>query len=873
MTTFFFIRLRGACLVTALALSTPALHADEPGPSPFMAKTLKPFLHEHCVGCHNAENKKAGLDLDRLSLDPAAAKNFDVWVKVHDKVRAGEMPPGEKRRPPEKERDALLGGLRTELVQADLRRQEKDGRSVMRRLTRREYENTLRDLFDLPNLAVQDLLPEDGRAFGYDRIGTALDLSHVQLTKYLEAADLTLDKAIATSPQPPQRVLQHLRPTDRGFPGGIGKGSSVALLDKKPAPGFPILSEKIGRPEIKEIIGKTPLKADAMGILQQDALEFHPAFKFKLDNPGFYRIRISMWSFEWNKGRVLPGKQTESASLQIKNGRLLGYFDAPPFKSQVHEFVTWLVPGPEIRINAATLKQVKIAQTKGNVAEYVGPGLALDWFEVDGPLNERWPPESHRRVFGDLPLAKFEGSTRDEAPMRTVPGKKNDKKTKKQEEKQAKIPIWSVKSANPEADARRLLADFLPRAFRRPVSDKEVNRYVGLVQSQLKDKVSFEEGMRTAYKAALCSTDFLFLKQPAGSLDDWALASRLSYFLWNSMPDRTLFDLAGQGKLKEPATLRAQVDRLLKDPKAERFITDFLDQWLELRDIEFTLPDKKLYPEFGAFLRDSMVGESQAYFRELLDNDLGARHIVASDFAMLNSRLAQHYRIPGITGATFRKVPLPADSHRGGFLTQASVLRVTANGTVTSPVKRGAWVMKQIVGEPPAPPPADVPAVEPDIRGTVTIREQLAKHRNDRTCAACHAKIDPPGFALEIFDVIGGWRDRYRSLGEQGDVPDPMVTGRAKVPYLWAQPVDASGETPEGNPFKTFEEFKNLLAKDDRRLGRNLASQLTIYATGAPIGFADRDDIEQLLDRARPTSYGVRSIIHELVQSAMFRKK
>ncbi len=585
-------------------------------------------------------------------------------------------------------------------------------------------------------------------------------------------------------------------------------------------------------PEIKEILAKSPVKADAIGILQHDALEFHPSFKVKFEQAGLYKIRTSLWSFHWNKGQVLPGKQTEAASLQIKNGRLLGYFDAPPFQAQVHEIVAMLNPGDEVRINAASLRRVNVAQTKGNLGEFVGPGIAVDWFELEGPLAERWPPESHRRLFGDVPLVRVDPK---EAPVRPLPGKKNnlsEKQLKNLEKKQDKVPVWTVKSTNPEADAERLLTDFLPRAFRRPVAAQEIKRYVGLVLSQLKDNVSFEEAMRTGYKAALCSTDFLFLKSAPGPLDDWALASRLSYFLWNSMPDRTLLELAEKGRLKDPATLRTQVNRLLKDPKAERFVVDFLDQWLELREIEFTTPDPKLYPEFDPFLRDSMVLESQAYFRRLLDEDLGVRHIVASDFAMLNSRMAQHYRVPGVSGVSFRKVPVPPASHRGGFLTQASVLRVTANGTVTSPVKRGAWVMKQIVGEPPAPPPADVPAVEPDIRGTVTIREQLSKHRSEATCAACHAKIDPPGFALESFDVIGGWRERYRSLGE-GDVPDPAKTGRPRVPYLLAQPVDASGETADGRAFKDFEGFKNLLAKDERRLARNLASQFVVYATGA----------------------------------------
>jgi hypothetical protein len=276
-----------------------------------VAKTLRPFLAEHCFGCHDAATKKGGLDLENLSTDLASLKSFEAWVKVHDKVRAGEMPPG-KKKPPEKERDAMLSGLRTELVDADLRRREKDGRSVLRRLTRREYENTLRDLLDLPGLAVQDLLPEDGRAHGFDRVGTALDLSHVQLTKYLEAADLALDQAIAIQPQPLERVKIRLGPLDRGFVGAIGvlgKGSVVPLLDKKPSPDFPLLSERIKIPDVKKILAKSP-KADAVGILQHDALEFHPSFKPKLQDAGLYKIRISVWSFQWDRGKVRPGKQT-----------------------------------------------------------------------------------------------------------------------------------------------------------------------------------------------------------------------------------------------------------------------------------------------------------------------------------------------------------------------------------------------------------------------------------------------------------------------------------------------------------------------------------------------------------------------------------
>jgi hypothetical protein len=253
---------------------------------------------------------------------------------------------------------------------------------------------------------------------------------------------------------------------------------------------------------------------------------------------------------------------------------------------------------------------------------------------------------------------------------------------------------------------------------------------------------------------------------------------------------------------------------------------------------------------------------------------LSAANVVHSDFAMLNQRLAAHYGIAGVEGSALRRVALPADSVRGGFLTQAAVLKVTANGSVTSPVKRGAWVMRKIVGRPPDPPPGDVPAIEPDLRGTTTIRQMLAEHRANAACAACHAKIDPPGFALENFDVIGGWQTRYRSLNEEGQPVDPTTTysGR-RVGYTWGPAVDAAGQTAEGRPFANVAEFKRLLLADRRAIARNVVSQLVTYATGAPIGFADRADVERVLDKTESSQYGMRSLIHEIVQSPLFQSK
>ena len=380
--------------------------------------------------------------------------------------------------------------------------------------------------------------------------------------------------------------------------------------------------------------------------------------------------------------------------------------------------------------------------------------------------------------------------------------------------------------------------------------------------------------MIAAYTAVLCSPEFVYLNEKPGRLDDFAIASRLSFFLWNSPPDQELRDLAASKKLHEPDILRAQTDRLLSDPRSRRFVEAFLDYWLDLRKILNTAPDEQLYSDYylDDLLTESALEETRAFFAELLREDLPARNIVASDFAMLNEKLADHYDLPPVQGVAVRRTPLPSESVRGGLLTQASILKVTANGTTTSPVLRGAWVMERILGQKPPPPPPNLPAVEPDIRGAVTIRQQLEKHRTLESCNTCHAKMDPPGFALENFDVIGGWRERYRAE-TGGDLAQGIAKSGQKFAFHYALPVDATGELPDGRKFRDIREFKQLLLSDEKQVARNLARQFTIYATGAPVRFADRPEIERVLERASSSHYGVRSLIHELVQSDLFQKK
>jgi hypothetical protein len=521
---------------------------------------------------------------------------------------------------------------------------------------------------------------------------------------------------------------------------------------------------------------------------------------------------------------------------------LVSYFDAPPDKPRVIEFVDRIEPRATITLLPYGLARSNTVHEVG-ADKFTGPGLAVQWIEVEGPLNDTWPPPSHRRIFGDL--------AREKAPLPNQPDR------------------VEVVSKDPEADAERILRAFARRAFRRAVSDDDVRPYVTLVKKKLAEKRTFEQAVRAGLLAVMVSPDFLYLREKPGRLDDFALASRLSYFLWSTMPDDELLDLAGQKKLSQPEVLRGQVERLLKSPKARAFTENFVGQWLGLRDIDFTEPSHLLYPEYDDMLRASLVRETELFFDELLKDDLSLTNFVASDFAMLNGRLAKHYGIDGVSGWEFRKVPLPANSHRGGVLTMASVLKVTANGTTTSPVLRGAWVMDRILGEPPPRPPADVPAIEPDTRGTTTIRDQLARHRKDAACAACHAKIDPPGFALESFDVIGGWRDNYRSTGNG----KPVVIDGRRMPYLAGPKVDAGGEMPDGQKFRDVDEFKQLLLMDKDRIARALTVKLMTYATGGPPGAADNPEIEAIVRTAREKKYGFRALVHEVVQSPLFLKK
>ena len=415
-----------------------------------------------------------------------------------------------------------------------------------------------------------------------------------------------------------------------------------------------------------------------------------------------------------------------------------------------------------------------------------------------------------------------------------------------------------------------VVAEFAPRAFRRPLAEGELEAYADLAQPLLESGRPFIDAVRLPLRAILSAPPFLFQSGHPGRLDEHALASRLSYFLWRSMPDDELLAHAGNGSLSDPEVFAAQVERLLDDPRSERFVHDFAGQAFRLYEMKATNPDAGLYPEYDDRLGQAMAQETRLFLAELIAEDLGVGSLIDADFTFLNRRLAEHYGIPGIEGQYLRKVTLPPDSPRGGLITQASIHKITANGTITSPIPRGNFVLANLLGQPAPPPPESVTALEPDTRGATTIREQLAKHRNEPVCNSCHRVIDPPGFALESFDPIGGFRNHYRADGGSGTTPEGY---EYRMPYKQGLPVDASGVTADGEPFAGIEEYKRLLRRDVEQVARHLVSQLLVYSTGAEIEFADRDGVEDVVEKLRDDGYPFRTMIHEVAKSDLFRMR
>ncbi len=798
---------------------------------------FQPLIQSACIHCHDGDTETP-LNFDALDHDLTTTDTFRKWEKIFDRVHSGEMPPESESRPDARQLQTAMDALEKQLRETSLAKQRKHGRVPSRRLTRLEYAYTLQDLL-LIDEDYGKVLPAETDTGGFDTVGANQGISSVHIRSYLTAADRALDEAIRLGAHPkpaPHKVDYYRSPyVNRWYKIPLDQGGRV----------------------IKKLDDGVALFVDLDYIMRSDLSGL------RIKTPGNYRIHVEAAAYQARSPVTL---KIILASEKRGGAELLGAFDLQPDQSRTVIVPAYMKPGDYLYPSVADAQPHAGVYLVGGAENYRGEGLSIKSFVVEGPLNDNWPPLSTRRLLTGMEIKQKSVSS----AVRRLFDKdeRNDKQQTARASLASKYDIVLTKP--PLEHISDVITHVAPLAFRRPVTEDEVQSFVALAKPVLEDERPFTDALRVPLRSILTSPQFLFHAGEPGPLDDHSLASRLSFFLWKSMPDEELLDLAKQGKLTDPRVLAQQVDRLLKDEKSQRFVQDFLGQWLRLYEINATTPDEHLYPEFDDVLNQAIRQETELFFAHLIAENLTVTNLIDSDFAFLNRRLAEHYGIRDVDGQSFRKVNLPDKSPRGGILTHASIAKITANGTVTSPVTRGNFVLTNLLGTPPDPPLPNVGSIEPDTRGKTTIREILKAHRDTETCARCHQKIDPPGFAMESFDPIGGFRTRYRANTGTEVAFQGILRTKA---YRNGPKVDASGETADGKSFSGIDEFKRHLMDQKDQVARHFISRLVVYATGGEIQFADREQLDAIAREASDNDYRVRDIIHQVVQSQLFRHK
>jgi mono/diheme cytochrome c family protein len=867
-------------LIVGIVEVSSAAESAPPAAAEVYARTVRPFLAQHCFTCHGEKDRKAGLRLDDLGHDFLAGKTADVWKEVIDRINLGDMPPEEKPRPDAKQAFEVVEWVGRELKRAEREARMSGGRILARRLNRSEYANTIRDLLHLDanfTQLIEDELPGDGKAEGFDRIGSALLFDQTQLTTYIEQAAVIAAKAIVDVDARPQPMV-----TRREFEKQWRKprdGDEVIQYQKDTAiPGGP--TADLLRDEGVEFYNiNSSSYVEGFG-------GFGSLYSFNLlkdaavPQDGYYRIRLRAGAFAGSRNLPIqfefvylpnmPGEKriripVQGTLAEPQTVETIVFLQRPADGASPRVQMNWnglndvIIQTPELakinnRRNSAGSKIAKLLAAKAPQAEIEAakaesdaliaearafsqkPGAAtrvhndkyrleevprifMDWVEFEGPIEPEWPPRSHTSLFPD-------GLPGDDA-------------------------------------VRAAFARWLPRAYRRPATEAEVEQLVGVVRRSMAEfEMTRVEALRYALQTALSSPDFLMLFEPSTSatsrpLNDYELAARLSYFLWSTMPDDELFTLAATGKLREASELERQVKRMLADAKAREFVENFAGQWLHVREFGSVTPARD-YQDYDTALAAAEREEPYAFFEEVLRNDLSILNFLDSDFATVNARLAKFYGIEGVEGDAFRRVPLDAEHRRGGVLTMAGLLTLLADGTRTLPVRRGAWILEEIFNDPPPPPPPNAGEIQPNASGArLTVRERLERHRNEATCASCHAKIDPLGLALENYDAIGAWRERQNGEGIKGP----------KAP-----PIDASG-TLDGRTFTGPAEFKQALLAEKDRFARAFAEKLLTYALGRPVGYIDHATLDRCTEALVRHDYRLQALVTAIVTSEPFRTK
>lgn len=793
-------------LLISLTASHSVLAADAPPePAPDFAAGGIAFLKTHCIACHGGDDPAAELSLVPFDSAEVIVKSRKAWDAVLRVIDNGEMPPADRPQPSPADVDAFTGLIREIFNHADRNAKPDPGRVTMRRLNRTEYRNTIRDLVGVDFDPTADF-PSDDIGYGFDNIGDVLSISPVLMERYLAAADSIMSRAIV--PNPPAVIKRHL-------------GSTYTE---------PASSESGGL----VVNGYRPMRSSG-----ERPIDVGPVnTSYKWDSEGDYKFRTKVYKeSEGDKPLrvtiLVSGKELADRSPDEQLDQLLGNVPRPAKILKTFEVTATEAAKAEVLevdVPAIAGRERMLVAIDKVTGDQPPTTLWIEHLALDGPLDTR--PASQRRLLAVDPTRPATEQTAD------------------------------------------VLGRFLRRAFRRDPLPEEVERLSKLVADMMAGGESWESGMQVAMQAVLCSPKFLFRVELDSNpsdptprpLDDFQLASRLSYFIWNTMPDDELLDVAGRGELV--AQLDQQVKRMLADKRAAALVDSFAMQWLQLRRIESIAPDMARFPSFNAKLRDAMVRETELLFEAVVNEDRSILDLIGADFTHLNEPLARHYGIvdtegnlqgqavvrPGgqaIKGDEFVRVSL-GDSPRGGLLGQASLLTVTSNPTRTSPVKRGRWVLEQLLGAPPPPAPPNVPELEEEGEAAAggSLRERMEQHRKNPACANCHAKMDPIGFALENFDAIGAYRTKD---GEHE--------------------IDASGEFADGTKVDGPKELRSLILQRRDDFTRCLVEKMLTYAIGRGIEYYDRPVVERIVREMPEGDYKFSQLVTKIVKSEAFLQR
>jgi hypothetical protein len=763
------------------------------------------MLNRYCVGCHSEALKTGGLVLEKVDLEHVGDR-ADLWEKVVRKLRSGSMPPAGVRRPDRATYHAVISQLETSLDEAAARKPN-PGRPAVHRLNRAEYTNVIRDLLAI-DIDGRALLPSDDSSYGFDNVADVLTLSPTLLDRYMSAARKISRLAVGDPAMRPfvetyalpRNLVQQVRVSDE-LPFRSRGGTVIRHH-------FPV----DGQYTIKVSLQRTVNTPVIRGLANREQLDV------RLDGARLKLFQVGGECVGSSEPRCIkpPGLVQASEYERTADANLIIRFPAKAGTRTVGiSFVKRTAAAPE------GPGPVRLPAGSSSDAFDQNAEMGVDSLQIEGPFDVTGAGDtpSRRAIFICQPAR-----AQDEAPC-----------------------------------AKQILSNLARRAYRRPVTDQDLQTLLKFYR--LGSKRGFDAGIELALERLLVSPEFLMRveQDPQGAppdvpyrISDLELASRLSFFLWSSIPDDELLETAIQGRLRNPDVLEQQVRRMLRDGRSKALVTNFAGQWLYLRNLPVLAPDPELFPDFDRNLRDAFQRETELFLESQLREDRSVVELLSADYTFVNERLAKFYGIPNVYGTHFRRVTLP-DDRRAGLLGQASILMVTSYSTRTSPVVRGKWLLENILGSPPPPPPPNVPPLKENGEGgeqPTSVRARLEEHRKNPVCASCHAPMDPLGFALENFDAIGRWR-----------------TTEANTP------IDASGAFPDGAKFSGPAEFRKALLGHREEFVATLTEKLLTYALGRGVEYYDMPAIRKIMRDATVDDHRWSSIILGTVRSMPFQMR